>query len=355
MWIKAILHGLSSRFNEYGSSLTSRTSQEPDMPVGIASAYSDRQNRLKDVAWIADAPMFIDERQVERFFDAVVRPKFEHIDTTEEYLKEKENMIRGELGLSAEAKTQLPDWLKALKLDANAKLTTKGKAEIERKSHERNVSIAQLKPIWNAERQLEELTRHYLLNHPSNVVFRDGVLDKSKWPEDSTWWGPGIDLASIFPRPLAFMDFPQKTVVLLTAVEFENGKTELLFDTLAKKLADRKVGPSQTYPSDELKGEKRVASRREYWRSFHEHFKSRIAMEVVEDAAKKNGRISWIDFRILMDANGDTIHVHVTPNGSASAGVFGYNFVRRAYSHGVRIVGSVKSGPDVNILAIYER
>ena len=53
------------------------------------SSYKERRCELSDVAWIADAPMFIDERQVERFFDAVVRPKFEHISTTEENLEEK--------------------------------------------------------------------------------------------------------------------------------------------------------------------------------------------------------------------------------------------------------------------------
>jgi hypothetical protein len=96
----------------------------------------------------------------------------------------------------------------------------------------------------------------------------------------------------------------------------------------------------------------------EYWGSFGNYFSahgSREAMGTIEDAASKHGRISWIDFRILLSPEGESLHVHVTPEGGMTAGTFGYNFVRRSYSHGTRIVGTVKSGPDLNVLAIYER
>ena len=75
---------------------------------------------------------------------------------------------------------------------------------------------------------------------------------------------------------------------------------------------------------------------------------------VVETAAKRHGRINWIDFRLPLDAEGNTLHLHVVPGGQWDAGVFGYNFVRRAYKHGVRIVGTLKSEPDMNVLAIFD-
>lgn len=76
-------------------------------------------------------------------------------------------------------------------------------------------------------------------------------------------------------------------------------------------------------------------------------------MQVLEQSCEI-GRIGWIDFRILFNDKGDTAHLHIVPAGAYYAGTFGYNFVHRAYRYGCRIVGSLKSGNDVNVLAIYE-
>ena len=41
-------------------------------------------------------------------------------------------------------------------------------------------------------------------------------------------------------------------------------------------------------------------------------------------------------------------------HGDYDTGVFAYNLVRRGERYGLRIVGSLKSQPSLNVLAIYE-
>lgn len=95
--------------------------------------------------------------------------------------------------------------------------------------------------------------------------------------------------------------------------------------------------------------------RREYWRWLDENFNPTQAMVVVEEAAVTNGRIRWIDFRLPLSNNGDTLHLHVCPAGAFDTGVFAYNFIKRGYKHGLRLVGTRKSEPDMNVLAVYEK
>jgi hypothetical protein len=336
----------------------------PDRPKSLANlaeagmqvgeGYSERIAKLRQVAWVADAPMFIDTRLVESFFDAVVRPKFEHESTSEENMEEKEKRLRGQLGLSGEAGIDLPDWLKALKVVPSLKVTAEGEGETEGTSHSRKAMITQLKPIWNAERQIEELARHYLLHYPNHVFFCDGVLVESQGLS-VRWWEPGVDLAEIMPKPLAFLEFSERTALLPMAAEFADGQIMLLYDELAKQLTSEKGGPLREFPGDDVQGDERLKQRRAYWLSFQSYFRSRTAMQVIEDASTKHGRINWIDFRVLMNDSGDTLHVHIVPDGRAAAGTFGYNFVRRAFTHGVRLIGTIKSGPAMNLMAIYER
>jgi hypothetical protein len=78
-------------------------------------------------------------------------------------------------------------------------------------------------------------------------------------------------------------------------------------------------------------------------------------MIAVEEAASNNGRIRWIDYRVPVTREGDTLHLHVCPAGKYDTGVFAYNFIKRGFKHGLRLVGTLKSEPDMNVLAIYEK
>lgn len=52
---------------------------------------------------------------------------------------------------------------------------------------------------------------------------------------------------------------------------------------------------------------------------------------------------------------GQDLHLHVVARGDYDTGVFAYGIIRRGERFGLRIVGSLKSQPALNVLAIYEK
>lgn len=308
-----------------------------------------RFERLEKLFWLADAPLFIDEKQVERFFDAVVRPKYEHVLKTEERENETEEKLLGALGLEAKVGISLPEWLKPVKLEASAK----GDLQTEEKALERTATVSQLKPIWNAERQLEELARHYLVRFRDRIILDDGPLDNPQSLDEKNWYDKKSRISEKMPRPILFLDFSPGTKILPMAAEFEDGSISLLYEDLASRLTTAGGGPIREFPDDSKDNYEETS--KAYWASFDQFFDSAKAMQVVEVASTTHGRINWIDFQLPLTKDGDMLHLHVTPAGSADAGVFGYNFVRRGFKHGIRLVGTLKAGVDMNVLAIYDR
>jgi hypothetical protein len=75
----------------------------------------------------------------------------------------------------------------------------------------------------------------------------------------------------------------------------------------------------------------------------------------VEKVVGDGGRIRWIDYRVPLLKDGKTAHLHVSGRGAYDTGVFAYNLIRRGFRHGLRLVGTVKSAPDINVLAIFEK
>jgi hypothetical protein len=49
------------------------------------------------------------------------------------------------------------------------------------------------------------------------------------------------------------------------------------------------------------------------------------------------------------------MHLHIDVAGKYNAGTFAYRLIRRGEGHGMRVVGSLRDGPDVNVLALYEK
>lgn len=70
-----------------------------------------------------------------------------------------------------------------------------------------------------------------------------------------------------------------------------------------------------------------------------------------------NSKLDWMDFRMAWGTGGfpSPLHLHIVPNGHYPTGFTAHAFIRRAFSNGVRIVGVLKSGGDINVLVIYER
>ena len=311
-----------------------------------------RLEALNHLWWLADAPLFIDDELVRRFFDAIVRPEYERGPETFRSSKRRYNAIKGQLEGKAKGTLKLPEWLEPI--NVSAQLSAGVRAD-NRREDEQERSI-QLIPIWTAERQLEELVRYYFLNYPDNLVLvaGDGKGLRGSTLTIETLTTDLSELATDVPRPLVFLDLPPETEIIPIAAEFADGHTCLIYEELALALTTEKGGPIREYPEPSgLSSKEYKEQRLKYWCSFKKHFKSNIAMVAIENASKGHGRIEWIDFRVPYQS--DTIHLHAVPAGNVSRGVFGYNFVRRGDRHGVRIVGTLKDGPDINILAIYEK
>jgi hypothetical protein len=109
------------------------------------------------------------------------------------------------------------------------------------------------------------------------------------------------------------------------------------------------IGDFPQYSSKPVQGEY-------YWSELEKSFSSTTAMRAVEDSTKNGGRLDWIDFRLIARENDEIhpIHLHLAPRGNYNTGTFAYQTVRRGFKFGLKIIGTLKQGEDVNVLAMYE-
>lgn len=63
----------------------------------------------------------------------------------------------------------------------------------------------------------------------------------------------------------------------------------------------------------------------------------------------------WIDYRVPLGPGMPYLHLHISGRGQYHTGTFAYQLVKRGFKHGLRIVGTMKSEPAMNVLAIFER
>jgi len=301
--------------------------------------------------WLWDAPMFIDEVQVGRFYDAVVRPDSTEGKTTITLSQQDTQKIAAKLGL--EAKVGLGGLGQFLAHFVKPELTASGDGSLDSTSQSGESRTIEMRTISTPERQLVQLTIHYLVSYLDRLF----LVDK---PAEEAWREP--DAIEAVPRALTFLNLPghnyahlfgvPETKIIPTAAEFQNGKIDLIYS----RLKGRDDSTPPPYPDrigstpQELRAE-----RREYWRWFDTNFSATQAMIAVEEASRELGRIQWIDYRVPVSTEGDTLHLHVCPEGKFDTGVFAYNFIKRGYKHGLRLVGTLKSEPDLNVLAIYEK
>ncbi len=324
-----------------------------EKPPTTAREQVADQLALSRLRWLLDAPLFVDEALVRRLFDAVVRPEYD-----------VQSRVIGEV--NEEAQRRLTGGEVEGKYEHGLSFIT-GKGEIRGQlSHEREQQTTTGRTsettelrVQTAGRQLEEIAAVYLTSHPDRIVFMnsDGTA--------KSFDGRMLDLialekaASDPPRMLAFVDLAPKSTILPMACELQSGETNLLFLKYIEQLwgkDDRKP----VYPASDLEGDEQRAAWRAYWTALAAPFRSRTAMEIVEQAGTAgvdgHGRIGWIDFRVPIGSQGDAMHLHIVPNGEYHAGTFGYNFVRRAHNVGVRVVGTLRAGlgTDMNVLAIFD-
>jgi hypothetical protein len=309
-----------------------------------------------ELLWLADAPLFIDRRQVEAFYDAVVRPAFKTgkvVDTTGADVKVQ---VAGKA--TTEVKLSFSSFWQQLATifpSLEGKLGGELSGGRERVSREQ-VNI-ELVPIDTPERQLLLLTLHYIQLHQKGLDRFFIVQD----PSNESWRTTAF-IKSV-PRGLIYLELPGQadavsplvpTMLIPTAAEFDGAGEEAGVVELFTKMPG--YDPQKPYPERASTPAELRELRRLYWHEFQKGFSATKAMIAVETAAKKaRGRVRWIDYRLPITDQGDTLHLHVVPAGDVDTGVFAYNLIKRGLKHGLRIVGTLKSEPDMNVLAIYER
>jgi hypothetical protein len=283
----------------------------------------------EQVLWVKDAPLFIDEVNLVQFYDACVRPPFD--DSAPVKLKLTESVKKDVAGkLAGKGTAGLANWLSFV-ASSSVEMSAEGQMSRSRGSGSETEIV--LQPIKTPHRQLEQLTIFYALRNPEQLLFGD-IQDVSRWQTES--------LSVSVPRPLVFIDLPKGTMFIPMAAEFTDRHTITFFD----KLRDSdEAGPPEFDP----------AEKNAYWMWFERNFDANRSLAVLEDAATTHGRIEWVDFRMPLDKMGQTMHVHIEASGKYNSGTFGYRLIRRAIGHEMRIVETLRDGPDVNVLALYEK
>ena len=135
------------------------------------------------------------------------------------------------------------------------------------------------------------------------------------------------------------------------ATELDEGKVTTFYEQVSEAFSRGSNDEPPKYPGPQPN---KKEDRKRYWGWFTERFNATAAMEIVERVIGDGGRTRWIDYRIPVAADGTTLHLHVCGREQYDTGTFAYNLIKRGYKHGLRIVGTLKSEPDLNVLAIFE-
>ena len=303
---------------------------------------ADAQTSSGDITklgWLADAPLFIDAPQVLAFYDAVVRPETEQkkITLSLKSLESQKTTTEGELT----GEVSIAKWITTIFPFLDASVGGKVGASTESERGKEEGREIELQPINSPQRQLVQLALHYIVNLPMRIRIVSN-------PRDRTWSDPKF--AQALPRALVFLDFPPSSAFIPMAAELGTGKVALIHEAYLDAASQKNPRPDNRH----LTPEARDTAWREYWDQFVKTFDAQTALRTIEKQAE-DSRIRWIDYRTPFSEKGKTFHLHVVGHGDYDTGVFAYNFVKRGFDHGLRLVGTLKAGDDVNVLAIFEK
>jgi hypothetical protein len=298
------------------------------------------------LSWLADAPLFLDAEQVTAFYDAILRPEFDTgvIRLSKSEMRAKRTSLEG--GLSGEVSTSA--LVKKIFPFLDAKVSGSAKRLGERSKKQETSDTIELHEISTSQRQLIQLALHYIADLPGRVVH---AVDDSI----SSWRGK--EYIKSVPRALVFLEISEETIIIPAAAELNEGRVITFFDKLIPALSGKSNTIPEDFPSDHSGSDDALREARlKYWKWYADNFDSHKAMTVVESAIfESRGRVRWIDFRVLLGQSGDAVQLHMAGREQYDTGVFAYNLIRRGYRHGLRVVGTLKSGPDLNVLAVFER
>ncbi len=154
-------------------------------------------------------------------------------------------------------------------------------------------------------------------------------------------------------RPFVVLDLEKGSRVIPMAAESDKGGEMEIYKALTTA-----IDPTQnlipTYPVDGTPNYKDLSD--DYWIKLSDAFDSLQAMIVVEASTKTGGKLDWIDYRLIGFTGTEVIrwHLHLSPRGDYPTGTFAYQIIRRAWKYGIRILGTLKKGHDINVIAIYD-
>ena len=309
-------------------------------PNAIKDGLAERQRQ--SLWWLTDVPMFFDERSVQKLYDAIVAPEFVLLQATESAEKSRTDTVT--VGSEAGGEFSVPAFFK---VDLKAKLEG-AYADAAKRTAEVTKQF-----VYSNQQRLQDLVVAYNAAFPERVLFEDtSKLELVSLSGPTDWTAAETLLDQPGPRPLVFIDLKPGAPIIPMAGETCKGAVVLLYQDLEQRLSagDTKVPP---YPSDRDPGV--TAARKAYWEALVATYDSRIALEVVERGFANGERVDWVDYRLKLGTRETPLHLHLAANGDFATGTFAYNFVRRGHKFGLRLVGLLKAGGDINVLAIYER
>lgn len=150
---------------------------------------------------------------------------------------------------------------------------------------------------------------------------------------------------------MLFIDLPPGVPILPFSGGSQSGKPVVLIDTIEERL--RKNGKEiPKYPRDDPKASARSD---DYWKALITGYENWTAVHVINDEFGAGERLEWIDFRMELSTRDRPVHVHFRPAGASPTGDFAYHLVRRGFKRGLRLIGQLKKGGFVNVLAHYQR
>lgn len=304
------------------------------------------ENPLNDhpqLWWLTDVPLFLDERSVDRLHGAIVQPEYVLLQSQE--TGQRRNAETGSSETEGGAEASIPAFLK---LGLKAKNTEAVSREVTQ-SRQLTKQF-----VYTAERRLQEVLVAYRERQPERVLFDqpDGSGLTSLEGKPVTWKEAEALLDQSGPRPLVFLDLAPEAAILPMAGETTLGSTVRLFEPLIARLGTAEA-PIPPFPGD--KDPDRAAMKDAHWNALIAAYDNRVALEVVEEGFGGGQRIEWIDYRIKLGSRPKPIHIHFSPRGQVPTGAFAYNFVRRGFKVGLRIVAQLRKGCDMRALALYER
>jgi hypothetical protein len=297
--------------------------------------------------FVSDYPLYVDVDLVDGLFDSIFRPEFEVASRTVNKAEAKSSEDLLEVAASGEA--SVPTVFKA---SVTGKTSLKQKKEMSEGLSTIEVAVS------STGGKLDKLLNVYLYSYPQRLYWIKGNLiscsDFKKPDEEISWNNIEDALDEPGIRPLIVFDLGEGTRLLPMVAELSNGKNVKLYKEILPELPDGTFPVYPTFGSEDYE-----VTSKAYWRALHDTFDSSRAMRVVEDSCKDgDSRIEWIDFRLVGFTSEDVVvpvHLHILPKGRYSSGTFAYQFIRRAEKYGIRIVGTLKKGADINVIAIYEK